>query len=332
MENSIVLYDSDVFYAKRFMEYFKKKKDYNFIISVLTNKDSLDEFLQTHTVEILIVGDQIKPEDILANNIKYIYQLTDPSKTVINADYTEINKYQSAQSVMQEIMKDYYSKEKDSLVMTPSSTVKIISILDPKPAFEILAFAWAVSSLISEQKKALVVILDPLPVQILSVIDNTSTALTEFIYYLKEYPHIIMKMKNQARLIGDLSYLSGISHGTDILSLNRADINKWVKELRVNSDYQTVIFYLGGYTEAMLELPGLSDLIIIPGATASYDKALLTCLTRQIELCGVELKQDKIIKVNLEEETKLGQVPISVSELSNTLAWSYAVENLKLII
>jgi hypothetical protein len=73
MEKILALYDSDVFYVSRFMEYFNKKIDSHFEVSAFTKKESLDEYLTFHPIEILLLGSGFVDESFTGRNIKYIY-------------------------------------------------------------------------------------------------------------------------------------------------------------------------------------------------------------------------------------------------------------------
>jgi hypothetical protein len=55
VEKIFALYDSDLFYATRFMEYLKKRKDFNFEVAAFTKPESFFEFLQEHQIEILLL-------------------------------------------------------------------------------------------------------------------------------------------------------------------------------------------------------------------------------------------------------------------------------------
>jgi hypothetical protein len=239
-----------------------------------------------------------------------------------------IFKYQSAHEIMGEIITDYSKKENQILVKSNSKSIKIISVYSPVPGAEKLAFAWSISVLLSEQKKVLFIPLDLLPIRLLSFVNNTNQFLSEFIYYLKENSNTIMKMKSLLSYNGNLSYLSGLAHGFDLLSLNKEDIQKWEEELKTHTDYQTIVFYLGCYSEAMTELINISDTILIPTLGTPYEGSLLQEWERQMEKIGVSTNQDKFQCILLQEEKTLGKETITLQELANSLVWSNAKDYL----
>lgn len=328
MERIFALYDSDVFYVTRFMEYFKRKKDSNFAISVFTKKESFEEFISLYSIDILLVGIGISIEDIPKDRIKNIYLLTESPIKEAGAQYPEVFKYQPAKAVLEETITDFLLKENKLQINLPSNKVQIISVFSPIQNAESLVHAWAIAAIWAEQQKILLIILDIFPISIGTSYNNTNSALTEFIYYLKENPNIIVKMKDLLSLFGNLSVLSGITHGADILSLNKADINLWVEELRTHTDYQRVIFYQGGYFEASTELMKLSDTIIITDRGTPYERAVYSTWSRQMRQVGINTEQDKFNRMILQEDQGLGYYPLSLSEITNTQVWRDTKQNL----
>lgn len=331
MERIFALYDSDIFYATRFMEYFKKKRDFGFNMVIFTCKSSLDEFLQFHTIEILLLGEGIVTDEIDLDQVRYTYRLTDKAGSEFEENCTQIFKFQAAQSVMSDIMSDYRRHRNETGIISDPKQMKIVSIVSPIPDLESLLFAWTAGSLLSGHKKTLLVLLELLPVQFISSTDYSNQSLTEFIYYLKESPDIITKMNALLGYQGSCPYLAKAANGADILSLNKEDIHRWVTELRAHTDYQEIIFYIGFYSEAAVELINLSDSVLIPGKDTVYDKAFFKELAIQLERIGININQDKFHTLSLPKEDKIRQLPVSPLELSNTVLWQFTEKNINLL-
>lgn len=323
MEKIFALYDSDLFYATRFMDYFQKKKNFEFQFSTFTQKDSLLEFLQLQQVEILLLGEDNTLAELPLDKIKFIYQF----RSSIGKDKVEehpcIFKYQTAQAVINDILNDYRKKGLNTKEYSSSKTTQILSIFAPVTGIGKLAFAWSVSSLISEQNKVLFILLDPLPVQLLTNFNISNQSLTEFIYYLKESPDILIKMNALLSVQGNLSVLAGIAHGADIHSLTREDMRKWTSELRNSSGFQTVVFFLGSDTDAAAEVMNTSDIVLISTNGNQYENLVQKELERQLKQSG-SFNQDKFNYVELPEEAEFEKLPVTITELSFSTYWSAA--------
>lgn len=326
MEKVLAIYDSDFMYATRFMEFLKKRRDFDFEISVFTRLDSLEEFLKLHKIEILLLGEGLVSEEIPKENIKYIYEISGHRK-VRDSVYPLIFKYQKAQDVMAEVFSDYARKENEISIGFGSKDMNIITVFTPIPDITKLAFAWSLALLLSEKKKTLFIPLDYLPVPLLSVGDDSNQAISEFIYHLKENKtNISTKMKSLLRYIGNLSYLSGLTLGLDLLSICKDDICKWIEELKIHNDYEAVIFYLGIYTDFAIEIMNQSDSIFMSILDRPYEKAVEKEWERQMEFIGLSTTQTKFQRIVIPEEALAGDKTISVQELQNSVSWSCAMQ------
>jgi hypothetical protein len=175
----------------------------------------------------------------------------------------------------------------------------------------------------SERQKVLFVRLDLLPVQLVDQYQNSNPSLSEFIYYLKTNEDMIEKMRELIVVNGNLSYLTGISHGSDILSLNKEEIQKWIEGIKNHSDYQTIIFYLENLTDAAAEVINLSESVLVTAKDTAYENLKIKEWQRQMECMGINMNADKFQFIRLQEE-KTEMLPISMNILTHSYAWGLA--------
>lgn len=332
MERILALYDSDVYYATHFMEYFKKEHDFGFEVVVFTSKDSLEEYLRRYTIDLLLLGETVTPEDISTDRIKNICQLTNKSGSASAGDYPCIIKYQAAQSLMSDILAAYRKQENDSEQMPGAHPLKLTCIYSPVPNQESLLFVWSAASLLSRDSKVLLVLLEPFPVQVISGAASTEQALTEFIYYLKEAPDVITRMNTLLGYQGNIAYLAGVENGADILAVTKEDIQKWVAELKGRTDYQQVVFFIGTYSDAAVELMKRSDFVLLLEKDGLYDGAVMKEFTRQLERSGADKHADKLHKLILPQEDASRQFPVTPAGLAETASWYLAEQNISLFL
>ncbi len=324
MEKTFVIYDSDVFYATRFMEFFKRNNTF-FEIAAFTRKDSLEEYLQFHPVEILLLGDVLEEELLKSQRIGYIYYLTDYAAGYFNNDSTNIYKFQAASSIMDQIVTDYTKKmDKSKDDRKFFDQMPIISVVSPVPCLESLLFTCSLAMQMSEQNKVLLVLLDPLPVRLTEHFNDLGQSLSDFIYYLKEKADITAKMNMISGIKGNLSYLSGILHGADLIALGKEDIRRWMEELRKAAVYRTVIFYVGCYTETLTEFMNNSNTVLITKIDYPYDTAVYQEWKRQQAQLGIDVDTDKFCLIELCREEGIEALPVTLQELTGTLSWENA--------
>jgi Icc-related predicted phosphoesterase len=329
VERIFALYDSDFYYATRFMEYFKKRREIPFEIIIFTHLESLKEFLQTNFVNVLLLGSDLDEDEIFTNKVKYIYQFNDDQKSRENMDRCFIHKHQPVQQVMQDILSDFRSRESRIHPESSKDGVNILTVFLPRQRQEAHVFTMALYALLLKYKNVLFINLELLPVTLVKELESNRDVLSEIIYYIKENKDINTKLKelsNQTLITN----LGGADHASDILALDSEDIKKLIGDLRRNTDYQIILFYINSISEALMELIIHSDsLITIKGCT-EYDKALYETWLKQLQRCGKQISQEQNFFVELLDED-YGQAPIPQDQLINSKAWQAAESCLETI-
>lgn len=324
MDKVLAIFDSDSIYATRFMEYLKKRKDFDFDVIVFTRKDSLEEYLKNHRIELLLLGEGIDSGELAKDNIKYLYRLSERPVKDKGSEYPLIYKYRQAQEVIAEIISSYAKSENQTAPHVNAEGPDIITVFVPAPDEDKLTFAWSLAILLSERRKVLFIPLELLPIPVILNVPDSSQELSEFIYYLKEEnPNIIMKMKSLLEYSGNLSILRGLSHGFDIQSLTKEDLITWTCELRAHTDYEVVVFYAEHYSDPMTELIRQSDVVYVPLLNRSFDKELIKECERQMDFIGMDIK-NKLCKMIIPREECLNGKGITLQELQTLRVWSIA--------
>lgn len=325
MERILVLYDSDEHYARRFMEYFKKKQDLGLSLAVFTRLDSLLDYMQQNPVDILLLGESVSDMtgELNTGKAKHIYKLADKTARNHEAGWMLIDKYQMVQSIISDIKADYIRHESEN-ASVKSDKLRLISIISPIQDLSSIVFAWSVGLLLSEQARVFLVSLELLPVRIISTSDYSNQPLTELIYYIKENIDIVSHMKTLACYQGALSYLAGIANGADILALNKEDMQRWIAAITTSADYELVIFYACCNSEATQELIKASDRVIYCCGEGIHEELLYGEWMNQLERTSINLTQDKFIKLQLPEETRISRLPLTAVELGDSDCWNFA--------
>jgi len=296
MKKILALYDSDVQYAGKLMEYLKNLKWEDFDILLFTRQESLADFIKYQPVEILLIGTDSLPDEMLNKNIKYIIHLTETQKDS-QSQQCQIYKYRSAGNIASDIV-SCYTKLEDSNEKRAFKDVMIISVFSPVAGAEKISFAWSLAKELSHKRKTLFINLDMFPVNIAAKSEQAAYALSEYLYYFKENrPDMIEKLKEYLNYSERLSYLSGLAHGFDLLSISKEETEKFIKELKDHKEYETVVFYLGLYTEASMEILRQSDKAYLAYCNLPYEELVIKEWTRQIDLMGIagEINCQKII-------------------------------------
>lgn len=325
MEKTIAILDSDSIYASRFMEFIKNRKEYDFEILAFTRYDSFEDYRKLHMIEILLAEEEFISDEFPKENINYIYILSEKPGSKNAVGYPGIFKYQQVREIMNEVLSDYIKNENVKESSRIRGGLRIISIFSPIPNDRKAAFAWSVAINLSERKKVLFIPFKLFSVPCLLNLEGNSQELSEFIYFLKENnPDMIAKLKILLRYSGNLSCLSGLTHGFDALSINKEDMDKFLQELEANTDYEAAVFYIEIYSEAMMELVKKSDTVFLPVEENEYERMVFHEWKRQIELTGISYQQERFIEVKLQVPNDQKYYGTSIEELKKRPIWFQA--------
>ncbi len=329
MNKILAVLDSDVVYASRLIEYFKKRNEFHFELSIFTKLERLEEFLKQHQIEILLLGEDTPAQSLLLDRVKYIYSLAEDIKESGSVGFKQIFKYQSAQNVIDEIQSDYKKKILENVHGSSSEHTNLITIFTLQPDYEKAAFAWSYSLQMATRKKVLFIPFTLFSVPILSPIDLSVQSVSEFIYYLKSNnPDLMKKMNELSGFVGNVSYLTGITHGFDLLSLNKDDMERWITQLRAAPEYHTIVFYLTFYSEAGMELVGKSDHVFALLSEDAYEQAQWRECQRQMDLLGTSTDHLAYHSLSLPQEDRIQGPGVTLAQLQNSAIWEFASQSI----
>ncbi len=298
MEKLMAVFDTDILYASRLMEYLKKSGWEEFGILLFTRRESLVDFLKYQAVDILLYGGEDISAELLKDNIKYIFWLSHDKKAVRDKQES-IYKYQPAGRIASAVLSGYTRLE-DNRGGANYGEVRFISVFSPVPGIEKRSYAWALAKELSDRRKVLFISLDPLQTAFMPGEKEAGESMSEFLYYLKESGSNYMdKLKTYLNYSDRLPYLAGVWHGFDLLSLSREDVEKFIKDMAIQKDYELIVFYLGIYTEAAMEILSRSNDIYIAIADLPYEELAVKEWERQMELMGVFIRQLKCHRIKL---------------------------------
>lgn len=328
MKKVLALYDTDAVYATRFMEYLNKRKNVDFEVIAFTKKECLKEFIVHSQLEILLLGDELSLDEFPKEKIKLIIYLDDSREQNPEVMYPRILRYQTADGVWKDIQ-SHYSK---CISQTQSSKnrngpLNIISVFSPLPGIAGETFSWNLALNLAERHKTLFIPLELFPVSTPPTATDSDDSLSEYIYYLKDnHPDYTEKLNALLKFYGKLSYLNGLTHGLDLLSLNKEDATRWVKDLSQNLSFNTVIFYVGFYSEFAIELLNHSTRTLVMAEDNSYGECSINEWKRQMEFMGVKIEEPLYQIIYQPEEVPQDKVCFDIQERNNNVMWQLAAQ------
>ena len=325
IDNKILaILDNEVDFATNLAN-FMNGIDFGFQIHVFSFIESLVEFFDCNKIEILLISESITVTDTELKNINYIYMLTKRKDRRV-CQYKQVYKYQSGQSLANEILLHYSDDHKGNNEYNYTLNVnklQIYSIFSLIEGSSNTAFSIILSKLYSESNRVLYINLEPFATIPLTSMNQTT--FSDIIYYLKEKPpNFSIKLKTALNHIENVDYILPVYNSLDLMELAEDDIVMLIHELEEHFMYDKVIFDVGIYTAASLKLFELSTyiLMICNRSTSSYDK--VSEFYKQLCQLKQETMLNKCIEIELPSESFIRKEDLNLYQLERDHFGNYA--------
>lgn len=307
MNNTLAVCDREAEYANHLMEYIKRKQKKQFQVCVFTNMESLKAYLKQSTVYILLIQEELAEEAYNCDNIKHICILSETDYSGSKDNVPIIYKYQSAEVVLKELFGFFpLNDTQPKLNNTSGRNAEIISVFSVGDDIVSQLFAYALAKQYSFLRRTLYINLNILP--ILPAISGykTDKSLSEFIYFLKQNnPNMTAKMYEYITNHETLASMEGVTFGPDLYELLPEDIVHWLNIILQNTEYEVIVFDVGSYFQAGLEIFKNSTRLLLLLGQGYWEQWKADNFKEQLEWSGSEEIAEKLILVPVTDEIKI---------------------------
>lgn len=131
---NLIIADTDQSYLDSLANYMLNNHSKWFQLSTFTNRDNLIKSLETSTnmIDILLVNQSLYSEDLPLNKVTSILILSSGRVNEEFSDLTIVNKYQPAEMLVSDILRNYSEKNSDEVInMTGDKKTKVIGVYSP---------------------------------------------------------------------------------------------------------------------------------------------------------------------------------------------------------
>lgn len=128
----LAIFDSEESYAYRLMDFISGKKDIPFEIHVFTKGDKFFPYAKKEEIECLLISENAYREEIEKLKIPHIIILSENGSN-LNKALCHINKYQSSENVLREVMAYYTEKAQaaGTVLRVGGKKMRIIGVYTP---------------------------------------------------------------------------------------------------------------------------------------------------------------------------------------------------------
>ncbi len=128
----LAVFDGEESYAYRLMDFIREKENVPFEIHVFTKADIFFSYAEKEEIECLLISESAYQQEVEKLKIPHIIILSENGNN-LNRALCHINKYQSCENVLREVMEYYTEKVQDSgpVLRVGTKKMHIIGIYTP---------------------------------------------------------------------------------------------------------------------------------------------------------------------------------------------------------
>ena len=249
----LAIFDSEEGYAYRLMEFITEKKNLPFEVYVFTNRDKFYSCAKTKDIECLLISENAYKQDVENLKIPHIIILSE-SGANINKALHHINKYQSCETILHQIM-EYYTDQSEAIPMTFRTGLRkmqIIGIYTPVGRCLQTTFSLTLGQMLARQFKTLYLNFEIYSGFSKMLSREFNSDISDLMYYFNcAREKLVCRLESMVETIGGLDF---IPPAQMIQNLNGIRGSQWLDmfhEIEKTSEYEYLILDL---TDGIMDL------------------------------------------------------------------------------
>lgn len=301
-------------YTRRLAAYLTHHQNAMMDIRLFTNEESLRKFLRQGPVEMLLVGehdwDPLWEQDA---EIRRLIYLSDGDVVREGINRPVIFKYQSAESIVQELLA-VIADDDGMQVRTQriaSDRVEYIGFYAPYGGAGVSSFSYEMAREYGMQYRALYISLElfqGMPGHEISrwkecTPMEESRGMSELIFYLRQRKEkVAVKLQSLVQSRDGIAVVRAVEDYRDLYSMTVSDMQRLLRVLADETEYQKVFFDIGYISECSLELMRCCDVLYLPKAQSEIQHNKQTAFEQLLIREGDREMLERIRFVSMREE------------------------------
>lgn len=256
MKRIMAVYDVDPLYADRFAEFTNEREKTPFTAVAFTSAEKLRQFAARHEVELLLVGENVPPEELEGVQAGQVVRLNGDGGRQDSWD-TSVYKYQSTDAVLREVMACYQAGAEALPEALAGTAGRLIGVYSPVSRCGKTGFALTLGQYLARREKTLYLNFETCSG--LSRLMGTSyrNTLSELLYYRRLGEYSRVKLETAVYSWGELDYVPPAAYAEDLADVKGEELAGLAAQIAADGRYRTLILDIGGlgrHAEPLLEL------------------------------------------------------------------------------
>lgn len=297
-KNVIAVCDSDAEYACNFAEYLNSRKKLPFQAEAFTNAGTLCDYAGKNPPEILLIAEADVDSQVEKLGTENMIVLSD-EKDKEEGQHKFVYKYQSAESVIQEVMNYYTRNSAPAFYAMSERRMSVIGVYSPVSRCGKTLFALTVGQILGERKSVLYVNMEDYSGFDQLFSGHTGKNLTDFFYELRcKEGKMLHCMQELIRPMGKMDYLPPAESPEDVRDILFSEWLQFFDLIRKNSRYEVLILDIGSCTDQLFRILNLCSHVYMPVQEDLMARCKLAQFQKLVKSWGA-IEEERIREIRL---------------------------------
>lgn len=262
-KNVIAVCDTEGEYACNLAEYFNSRKKLPFEAEAFTDVEKLCDYAGKNPPEILLIAQGDADEQIEKLGAENVILLTDERQE--EEGHKCVYKYQSAESVIQEVMTYYAENTAPALYTLARRKTEIIGVYSPVNRCSKTMFALTIGQILGEKKSVLYLNMEDYSgfETLFHLAQDQNLADLFYMFRCREQT-TIGGIERYVKPLGRMEFIPPAVSLEDIRAIQFAEWMKLLELVQEEKHYETIILDLGNSVDQIFKILGLCHCIYAP--------------------------------------------------------------------
>lgn len=306
MEKIMAVWDVDAGYAKRFADVVNQKEKVPFTVVPFTSLENLKEYAKEHVIEILLVSGTALPQQVKEIGAGTVLALAEGEIVSSAGSYPSVYKYQSADSVIREVMSHYCETPRPALVAL-GKRAKVIGIYSPVSRCLKTSLALTMGQQLARDEKVLHVDFEVFSGFGGLLGGDGKGDLSDVLYFFRQESLSVIRLKSMLYNWKGMDYIPPVRYPEDLEQLTGEEAAGLMGRLASDCGYEYVIADLGQVICNMIPVLESCDVVYMPVKEDGVSCAKLEKFEQYLDVSHRESLRERIMRVKLPYHNSFGR-------------------------
>lgn len=307
----LAICDLETEYAVRFAKYLDKKV-LPFEIRVFSEAEGLLAFCREVKVELILVSESAY--DVRLKELGDIHVIVlNESGNVVDSEYTHVDKYQSSDKILREVML-YYTRQEENLPDIHAAVrSKLIGVYSPIKRCLQTSFAITMGQIMAKSSKVLYLNFEGYSGFGKLMEREFTMELSDLMYYVKNAKgKLLYRMESMMEEIGGLCYVPPIFSIQDLVLINSREWQELLEELCNVGTYEYIILDLSDTMQGLFDVLRMCERVY----TIVGKDPIAAAKMQQYEQLLAQMEYDDVLeKTQKYTFPKFSHMPVALEHL-----------------